>query len=249
MDDILKLVLLAVLGVLAGFLNVTAGGGSLLTMPFLIFLGLPAAVANGTNRIALMAQNISAVTRFHQLNVIPKGMTFIVTLPAVAGSLLGAQLAVDIDELLFKRILAVVMLLVMAATFFRPGRAAPDSDIALTGRGKVVLAGSFFAIGIYGGFIQAGVGFLIIAVLSLAGYDLVRTNALKVLVVLIYTPFALGIFIFNGQVDYLMGFALAIGNGIGGWLASKIVVGKGHNFVRWIVIATVVVFAVKLFLE
>ncbi len=247
MADFLKLVLLALLGVCAGFLNVTAGGGSLLTLPFLIFLGLPASVANGTNRIAILVQNIFATARFHQFKVIPKGTTLVTAIPAIAGSILGAQLAIDIDEVLFKRLLAVIMILVMGFMFFGHGKKEPQSSPTFNNSKTAILAVSFFFVGVYGGFIQGGIGFLIILVLTMAGYDLVKTNALKVLVVLIFTPFALFIFIINGQVDFLKGLVLASGNATGAWLASRVVVERGHNFIRWIVMIAVLGFAVKLF--
>lgn len=247
MEEYLKLFFLALLGVLAGFINIFAGGGSLLTLPFLIFMGLPPNMANGTNRIAIFIQNIFAVAKFKQLNVIPGETIWITTLPAIAGSLIGANIAVDINEVLFKRILAIVMIMVMGFIFF--GKKKPTH--AFTGElslsKKVLLVISFFVIGIYGGFIQAGVGFLLITALTATGYDLVKTNALKVLVVLAFTPFALMIFIMNGQVNFLYGFVLAIGNSTGAIIATKMVVEKGHNFIRWIVIAAVTVFAIKLF--
>ncbi|MFQ6112467.1 MAG: sulfite exporter TauE/SafE family protein [bacterium] len=248
MPELFKLLLLALLGIFAGFLNITAGGGSLLTLPFLIFLGLPAAVANGTNRIAILIQNIFATARFHQFKVIPKGTTLIAVVPALAGSIIGANLAVDISDALFERILAVIMILVLAIMLFSPGRKVSNSTPLLNTSKKFLMALSFFGIGIFGGFIQAGIGFLIIMILTAVGYDLVRTNALKVLVVLIFTPVVLFIFISNGQVDFLKGFVLAVGQALGGWIATRIVVERGHRFVRWIVMVAVVGFAVKLFL-
>lgn len=247
MQEPTKLIILALLGIAAGFLNVTAGGGSLLTLPFLIFLGLPAPIANGTNRIAILVQNIFATTRFHQFKVIPGGVTLTTGIPAVIGSILGAQLAVDIDELLFKRILAVIMVIVIGLMFLKPGHNLQASPIINKNK-KIILAISFFGIGIYGGFIQGGIGFLIITVLSLIGYDLVRTNALKVLVVLFFTPFALLVFILHDEVNFLLGVVLAAGNAVGAWLASRVVVERGHNFIRWIVVIAVIGFAVKLFL-
>ncbi|HEX9653994.1 MAG TPA: sulfite exporter TauE/SafE family protein [bacterium] len=249
MAEIGNYLLLAVVGAVSGFLNVTAGGGSLLTLPLLIFLGLPAATANGTNRIAILIQNIFATVRFHQFKVIPRGVTLITAIPAIFGALVGAQLALNIDELLFKRILALTLVVVLGPMFFGLGPKPVESTFTLSLAKKVFLSAAFFGVGIYGGFIQGAVGFLIILALTLAGYDLVRTNALKVLIVLIFTPFALFIFIVNGQVDYLKGFILAAGSAIGAWLATRVVVEKGHNFIRWLVIVTMVAFAAKLFLD
>lgn len=246
--ELIKLLVLALIGVMAGFLNVTAGGGSLLSLPFLIFLGLPAPVANGTNRIAILVQNIFAVARFQKFKVIPKGIIFLTAIPAVLGSILGAQFAVEIDEALFKRLLAIIMVVVIGLIFFGPSHKNLQASPVISRRKKLVLPVAFFAIGVYGGFIQGGIGFILIAALTLTGYDLVRTNALKVLVVLIFTPFALFIFIANHQVDFLKGLVLAAGNGTGAWLASRVVVEKGHDFIRWVVMIAVVGFAVKLFL-
>ncbi|MFQ5822580.1 MAG: sulfite exporter TauE/SafE family protein [bacterium] len=248
MPELFKLILLALLGIFAGFLNITAGGGSLLTLPFLIFLGLPVSVANGTNRIAILIQNIFATARFYQFKVIPQGTTLVAVVPALAGSIIGAHLAVDINELLFKRILAGIMILVLAIMLFNPGRKVPNITVSLNTSRKFFMALSFFGIGIYGGFIQAGIGFLIIMILTAVGYDLVRTNALKVLVVLIFTPVVLFIFILEGQVDFVKGLVLAAGSTLGGWIATRFVVEKGHRFIRWIVMVAGVGFAVKLFL-
>ncbi len=247
MDEAIKLAALILVGILSGFLNVTAGGGSLLSLPFLIFLGLPPATANGTNRIAILVQNILATARFRQFKVIPSGLVAVTTIPATIGALLGAQIAVEIDPLLFKRMLAGVMVVMIPFVVF--GR-SPGAGEAVTPspQKKLVLIPAFFAIGMYGGFIQGGIGFLLIAALTLTGYDLVRTNALKVLIVLVFTPFALGVFMWNGQVDYLRGCFLAIGNAGGAWIGTHLVVKRGHNFLRWIVLAATMAFAIKLFM-
>ena len=151
--EILQLILLGIIGIFAGFLNVTAGGGSLLTLSFLIFLGLPPTVANGTNRIAILVQNIFATAKFHQFEVIPKGVTVIMALPAIAGSVLGAQLAVEIDELLFKRLLAIVMVLVLGLVFFKPKVEELNSTPKISGGKKLILAVAFsvsvFTVGLF----------------------------------------------------------------------------------------------------
>ncbi len=246
MSNPIELIILALLGAISGFLNVVAGGGSLLTLPFLIFLGLPANVANGTNRIAILVQNVFATVRFHQFKATPKGVTLLTSVPAILGSILGALVAVEINEAVFRRVLAIVMILIMGLMFFGPGKNASKMEPAISKRKMLFLAAAFFGVGFYGGFIQGGIGFVIIAILAFAGYDLVKTNALKVLVTLIFTPFAIAIFIVNGQVEYLTGSVLAAGSAVGAWLATRVVVEKGHNFIRWMVMITMAAFAVKL---
>lgn len=237
---------LALIGVLAGILNVLAGGGSLLTLPLLIFLGLPATTANGTNRIAILVQNLFAVSGFQKHRVLPWRLAWLCAAPAVAGSFLGARLAVQIDESLFRRLLAGIMLAVLAFTLWDPMRNRRFNVEHLSGGRIVILLTSFFGIGVYGGFIQAGVGFLIITALLFHGLDLVQTNAVKVLVVFCFTLIALAVFIRHGQVNYPLGITLAAGNAAGGWLAAGLAVKKGHAWIKRIVSLAVVLFALKL---
>jgi uncharacterized membrane protein YfcA len=239
---------LALVGVLAGFLNVLAGGGSLLTLPLLIFFGLPAATANGTNRVAIFCQNIFAITGFKRSGVFPIRLALLCTPPALIGSYFGAQLAITVDEMLFRRLLALVMVVVLLFMVIDPMKRLQRPEMPMTPGRLVVLLVSFFGIGVYGGFVQAGVGFLIITGLLVHGLDLVRVNAVKVLVIFAFTVVALGVFIVHGQVDYVLGLALASGNSVGGWFASHLAVKKGHEWIKRFVIATVLIFALRLLL-
>lgn len=238
--------LLILVGGVAGFLNVLAGGGSLLTLPVLIFLGLPASVANGTNRVAIFFQNIFAITGFKRQGIFPLRLALLCTLPALAGSFIGARLAVDIDDQLFRKLLAGIMIGVLILTLIDPVRRFRIKvDHISRGRG-VVLVITFFLVGIYGGFVQAGVGFIIISGLLVHGLDLVKINAVKVIVIFCFTIMALGVFAYHGQIDYGLGMALAVGNSAGGWIASHVAVSKGHDWIRRMVSLTVLIFALKL---
>ncbi|MDT8441166.1 MAG: sulfite exporter TauE/SafE family protein [Desulfuromonadales bacterium] len=239
---------LMAVGFVSGFLNILAGGGSLLTLPMLIFLGLPASVANGTNRIGVICQNIFAIASFRRHGALPLPLALICTAPALLGSYLGAQLAVEIDDQLFKRLLAAIMIGVLIITLLDPARRLRGRALSYTPLRLTALLGAFFLIGIYGGFVQAGVGFLIIPVMLLAGFDLVKTNAIKIFVVLVFTIPALAVFVWHGQVDWLLGFVLAAGNASGGWLASRMAVKKGHDWIKHVVTATVLIFALRLLL-
>jgi uncharacterized membrane protein YfcA len=237
---------LTLVGVLAGFLNVLAGGGSLLTLPLLIFFGLPAATANGTNRIAIFCQNIFAITGFKRQGVFPLRLALLCTPPALVGSYIGANLAITVDEQLFRRLLALIMIGVLVFMVIDPMKRFQKPEMPMTPVRLVVLIISFFGIGVYGGFVQAGVGFLIITGLLVHGLDLVRINAVKVLVIFAFTVVALGVFVVHGQVDYVLGLALAVGNSLGGWFASHLAVKKGHEWIKRFVIATVLIFALRL---
>ncbi|MFA5516116.1 MAG: sulfite exporter TauE/SafE family protein [Desulfuromonadales bacterium] len=199
MPEYLHLPALLLVGFVSGFLNILAGGGSLLTLPLLIFLGLPATVANGTNRVGVLWQNIFAVASFRRQGVLPLRLALMCTAPSLAGSYIGARLAVDIDEQLFQRLLAGVMIGVLVVILVDPAKRLRIEPAAFSTLRLAVLLVSFFFIGIYGGFVQAGVGFLIIPALMVHGIDLVRTNAVKILVILLFTIPALWVFIAHGR--------------------------------------------------
>lgn len=239
--------LLFAVGIIAGILNVLAGGGSLLTLPLLIFMGLPSAVANGTNRIAIFCQNIFAIRGFRKAGVMPMQLALLCTPPALLGSWLGANLAISLDDIMFKRILALIMVGVLIFTALDPMKRFRQQDVDFGLLRKAILVVSFFGVGVYGGFVQAGVGFLVITALLVHGLDLVRINAIKVFVIFAYTFIALGVFIYHGQVNYTLGIALAVGNSIGGMLGPKLAVDKGHDWIKKVVTLTVAVFALKLF--
>ena len=241
-----QLPLLFVVGIVAGILNILAGGGSLLTLPLLIFMGLPSAVANGTNRIAIFCQNIFAIRGFSKRGVMPLQLALLCTPPALLGSWIGANLAIDLDDQVFKRVLALIMIGVLIFTAIDPMKRFRQEDIQFGLWRKVLIVISFFGVGIYGGFVQAGVGFLVITALLIHGLDLVRINAIKVFVIFAYTFIALGVFIYHGQVDYSLGFALAAGTSIGGMIGPKLAVDKGHDWIKKVVSVTVLVFALKL---
>lgn len=245
----LQLFLLFVVGFLCGFINILAGGGSLLTLPVLIFLGLPVAVANGTNRIAIIIQNIAAIVGFKKLNIYSWRVSVLAALPAIIGAIIGANLALDIPEILFKRILGGIMIGVLILILYDPGKRIRAQAGPMTLTRQILFGIGFFFVGVFGGFIQAGVGFLIIVLMLLAGFDLVVTNAVKVLVVFIFTIAALAVFILHGQVDYLLGTALGVGSAFGGWLGTHVAVKKGHEWVRVFVSVVVVLFALQLLVD
>ena len=252
MTDWLSLLLLFGVGLVAGTLNVVAGGGSFLTLPVLIFLGLPPTVANGTNRVGILAQNIGAVWGFHRHRVLDARWAAATAAPALVGAGLGTWAALQVDETAFQRILALLMAAVTLWTLFDPlrgpARAASGSpsDAEPHRLRRVALAVGFFAVGVYGGFVQAGVGFLLLAVTTLAGLDLVRGNAVKVFNILVFTGLSLAIFAAEGKVDWPVGLALAAGTAVGGQLGVRLTVVKGHRWVKGFVTATVLLFAVRL---
>jgi uncharacterized membrane protein YfcA len=238
-------------GLVGGFLNTVAGGGSLLTLPVLIFMGLPAAVANGTNRVAIFFQNATAMYSFKSKGVADFKFSLWVTVPALVGAWLGAQIAIELPDQVFNKVLGVIMLAVMAHTILSKSQEEPDGGVRPQNwysRENILAAITFFFLGIYGGFIQAGIGFLILAALTaIKKMDLVKANAVKVFVVFFYTIVALAAFVIAGKVDWGLGLTLAVGNSVGAWYGSRFAVLKGAKWIRWVLAVAVLAFSVKLF--
>ncbi len=272
------------IGVIAGFINTLAGGGSLLTLPMLIFMGLPATVANGTNRLAITVQSIFAVAGFRRKGISNFKLSLLLSAPALVGAVIGAQLSLSVSDTLFQRILAVIMLLVLGLILWDPVRRRRSSvqdnrdttqllcgnfkggerrssplqidTFCHSGRNeeshfswnrRIAIIISLFFVGIYGGFIQAGIGFIVIAVLTMLGrLNLVETNSHKVFIIGINALFALFVFAYHSKISWPIGMALAAGNGLGGWLGSHLAVSKGERFIRVILAVCVIAMAVKL---
>jgi uncharacterized membrane protein YfcA len=271
--------LIVLTGVAAGFINTIAGGGSLISLPVLIFMGLPPAMANASNRVAIFLQNVSAVSGFKSKGISECPYSMYLGISALFGAVIGAKIfmfrqcsfkskgisecpysmylgisalfgavirAVDIEGILFNRVLAIIMVVVIFITIFKKQR---DAFIRFenVGKRRFITIFVFFLVGIYGGFIQAGVGFIIIAILTqYAGFNLVRTNSIKVFVVLVYTLAALAVFLIEDQINWKYGLTLAAGNATGAWVASRWSVKWGEKIIKPVLLLAVIGMAIKL---
>ena len=247
MDEWYHYILLIVVGFAVGFINTIAGGGTLLSLPVLIFLGLPPNVANGTNRVAIIIQTAFATAGFKSKGVTTFPFNAYLGASALLGAIIGARIAVDIDGAVFNKILALIMIAVVLIVFFKPEINLKDVNERLTGKYLWLGMLAFFIFGIYGGFINAGIGFIIILFLNFFNHmSLVRANATKVAVVCIYTLSALVVFILNDKVNWVIGFVLAIGNALGAWIASRVSVNKGDGFIKIFLLMVVGIMSIKL---
>jgi uncharacterized membrane protein YfcA len=247
MEEWYHYVLLIAVGFAVGFINTVAGGGSLLSLPVLIFLGLPPSVANGTNRVAIVIQTATAVAGFKSKGVSTFPFNMYLGVSALVGAIIGARIAVDVDGALFNRILAIIMVTVIVIIIFKPKTNLQNIQERLTGKYLWIGIIAFFFFGIYGGFINAGLGFILILFLHYVNHmTLVRANATKVAVVFIYMLSALVVFALNDKVNWFIGLVLAVGNAGGAWIASRYSVKKGDKFIRLFLVIMVAVMAVKL---
>jgi len=246
MTEYFQLFLLFFFGVLAGFINVNAGGGSTLTLPMLIFLGLDGTVANGTNRIAILFQNISAIFSFKNQNHSQFKLSFKLALFTLPGAIIGAYSATTISNQMFEKILAIIMIGVIITMILPKKSVTAITNLTRKQNFYVYLA--MFGVGFYGGFIQVGVGFLLMASLHyLMKQSLVFVNMHKVFIVLIYTIPALLIFIYSDNVDWGYGITLACGNVIGAWWGAKFSIKGGEKYIKIVLIIAVSLMSLKLF--
>lgn len=246
MSEIPQLLLLFAVGSIAGFINVMAGGGSTITLPTLIFLGLDSALANGTNRIAIIIQNIFAIFSFKQQKVQRFKQSLQLALWTLPGAALGAIVAIRLTDVWFQRILGIIMIGIIISMFFSP--ANDNNEKGRAEKFNWLIYPAMLGIGFYGGFIQVGVGFILMASLyHLLHLNLVFVNMHKVFVVCIYTIPALAIFIWSGNVNWIMGLSLAAGNAMGGWWSARFAVKGGERIIRIVLSIAILIMALKLF--
>ncbi len=234
-DSLLYYLILLVTGVIAGVINTLAGGGSNLTLPALMITGMPADVANATNRVGVFLQSLVAIRGFKQHKVLDVRDGWAIILPTLAGSYVGVKLAVLLPEALLKPLLLGTMLAMALLILIKPSTIAPPpgTPVYAVKDRPFAIAALFFA-GVYGGFVQAGVGFIIIA--ALAGslrYDLLRTNALKMLITAAVTSIALTVFIIEDLVKWGPGLVLAAGTMVGAYLGVKLAVDVSQKSLKW----------------
>lgn len=239
--SVIVIIALIISGLLVGFINTLAGGGSIISLSLLMALGLPPSVANGTNRIAVTFQTLAGAASFNKSKILDTKRGLWLGIPTTLGSIVGAIIAVDINEEIFKKAMVVVMFLMIFFLFYKPevwikGKIEKVNQ-NLTWKHHII----FFFIGIYGGFIHVGVGYFLLGALVMGlGYNLVKANALKVFIVFLYVPVSLAVFIINGDVWWMYGLVHAIGNVGGAFIATHFAIKKGAEFVRWVLVVVVI---------
>jgi uncharacterized membrane protein YfcA len=242
-----QILIVLITGIVAGFINTVAGGGSSLTLPVLMFMGLPPNVANGTNRVAILLQSIAGVNTFRTNKIITFREGHRLIWPSVAGALAGALIAVEISHEVMKWFIVAIMAGMLLLVIFKPETWVRKQSGIRTGNPGLMNQVIFFLIGFYGGFIQVGVGFLLLAGLVVGcGFDMVKGNALKVLIVLVYTVISIVVFWTSNQVDLGMGLLLGAGSMIGAYAGAKFTIRGGVVYIRYFLIIALVAMILKL---
>lgn len=244
MSELLKLGILFFTGAVAGFINVNAGGGSSLTLPILIFLGLDSSVANGTNRIGILVQTFSSISSFKKQQYHDFKTSFTLACFALPGAIAGALISVKLSDSSFQKILGIIMIGIVFSMIFSSKK---KEQISYDSKPNWWLYPAMIGVGFYGGFIQVGVGFLLMASLYyLLKVSLIRVNMHKVFIVFIYTIPALLVFILTKNIHWVFGIVLALGMALGGWWGAKTAVKGGEKVIRLVLIAAIIIMSLKL---
>lgn len=232
-------------GLVAGIINVLAGGGSFLTLPLLSLFGLSPSVANGTNRISILLQNISATASFSRRKVLNTKKALYLSVPTILGSLVGANIAVEIPDRILKVVLGVIFIFMAFFNLF-----SKDEESVLPSKtlSKILEFITFFLIGIYGGFIQAGVGFFLVAAIrKFEGEDIKNANVLKIFLTLTFTIFSIIIFSFNSKVELIPGLVLGTGSFFGGSIGAHLNLRLDKKVLKYI-LSTMIILSAILYL-
>lgn len=247
LPDAVSLTLLGVAALVAGVINSMAGGGSLLVIPLLIAYGLPPSIANGTLRLGILSNAGISILTFRREGLREGRAAASLLLPLLIGTGVGAWLATRVPDAHLRLVFGGLLALWAVLLVIRPGRFLREQGEPHPPSIGVLLV--TVAVGVYGGFLQAGVGFPLLAlgVLGL-GRSTVEANAIKAILVTAYTVLALGIFIAADQVAWVPAVAAAIGGAAGGWIGARWQVRSGVGLVRWVLVVSVAAAAIAMFL-
>lgn len=243
MHEVFNALILFAAGAVASFINMMAGGGSVLTIGTMILIGVEPVVANGTNRIGVLVGTGSGALTYKAEKFTDIKTSLILGISAIPGAIIGSIYSVQISNQVFQKILAVVMIFILITMFI------PQKKMVETGeklKKSWLIYPAMVLIGLYGGFIQVGVGFIIMAALRhLMAYDLLRVNMHKVFIVLIYTVPVLIIFGISGKINLFYAIVMSLGNALGSYISVKVALRKGEKVVKMVLIIAIVLMAAK----
>ncbi|PNZ71950.1 sulfite exporter TauE/SafE family protein [Mammaliicoccus stepanovicii] len=250
--EFLTLFIVFLVGIFAGTINIVSAGGSLIVLPILIFFGLPTTVANASNRVAILVQNLLGLYVFYIKGMRNVKLSIILSIPAIIGSFIGVHYAINLPDAVFNRMLGVIMLLVLIVmiipTRWKDGH---NKSEKITTFRKILLVIVFLALGIYGGIVQAAVGFLFILALNilLPKLNYAEVQCMKTLVITIYLSLSTFIFIFQGYVNWPFAISLALGSGIGGFIGGRLTVSLPEKQLKIIMFVIIFFLAIKLLID
>ncbi len=225
----LNITILIISGLFSGIINAIGGGGSLLALPMLMFTGLPASIANGTNRICIFLEDIASLLGYSKKRRTNIKKSYQILWPILIGCIFGAFSASfvfegDSGEIIMNILLLALIVLTIISIIRKRTRWSTNLLNSLNHKPNLSDYIILIIIGFYGGFIQAGFTYLVLMVLvARFGCSLIYSDIVKIFVNVLITPIALIVFLLKGQVDIVAGLILGIGSIFGGYIGAKLV--------------------------
>ncbi len=244
MSPFLTFPLLLLAGFLAGAANVVAGGGSMLTLPVLVAVGLPAHVANGTNRIGIALQSVIATVALAREGQFELRLYLRLLPSLLVGAVLGALLATRLSPERLHVTFGVLFLLLSVALGYqeftkKEQRESSKARFARIGKNRLAQECALLLVGSYAGFIQIGAAILIVLIATrMLGADPLAATGVKLPLVLTFTLPVTLVFLDAGHIAWLEGATLAVGAALGSMLGVKLTLAGGAHFIQ----RTVIVF-------
>ena len=244
MPEIVTLIGVFLIGIISSIIGSLVGGASLLLIPFLIFIGLPPQVAIATDKFGSIGNALAAFYKFQKAKKIHWKYVPALAILSLGGSLIGANILLNINPKILQNIIGVILLLLLPLMFLKRGMGVKYSKptsfkIAI---GLVL----YFLVQIFSGFF-GGVGPIIFYILMITfGFTIIEANATQTLPILVLFISSLMIFALNGIIDYGVGAVLIIGMAIGGYIGAHIALKKGDKWVKGLFAILVIILSIKL---
>ncbi|MFH1448364.1 MAG: sulfite exporter TauE/SafE family protein [Candidatus Micrarchaeota archaeon] len=248
MPEIITVLLVLFIGVTTGFFDSVIGAGGLISVPSLIFLGLPPQIAIATDRFGTLGQTFTALVKFWKAKKIVWKYVPILATISLFGSLIGANILLNIDPKILENIVGILILILLPIIFLKR-----DIGVRQVKKSKpkmVIGLLIYFFIMIYGGFFGQGTGPLIFYALTFfLGLTMIEVLATGIIPWFVLSMSSVAIFALNGIIDYEIGFILLISMAVGGYIGAHVALKKGDLWVKRLFALFVIILAVKLLLQ
>jgi uncharacterized protein len=242
--------IVSIIGICAGFINVNAGGGSFLTIPALILMGLPPGIANGTNRIGIMWMTLTSILTFKSKGISHFKFAGFLAVPAIIGAYIGAKFSIDLPPDIFKQIVSILMIVMIMFSFYKPKQTETSNKPIFTPMRNGISFVGFFFVGLYGGFIQAGVGYLMILILrGVHKMSLKDIASIRVTVVFMFIIMPVTMFITNHQINWSYAIVLAFSVSFGGFIGTHWNIKSNDQAIKKVVAISVIIMAIYMLLN
>lgn len=245
MEQFYQIIFTFVIGIIASFIGAMVGGGGLISIPFLMFLGLPPQVAIATNKFGAVGLSIGAITKFWSEKKILWKYAIPFSFLAIVGGLIGAKILLDINKELLSKMVGMFLLLLLPFIFIKKDIGVKRKKTSRLQ--KTIGIFCYFLLMIFGGFFGGGAGTLIFYTLMFFfGFTIIRANATDIIPWFVLSLSSLIIFMINGIVSYYIGISLFLGMLVGGYLGAHTAIKKGNRWVKIVFAIVVIISSIKI---